>query len=90
MSKIIKPKVIKPVAESYWVIPDRLLAGEHPAGDAQEIERRLGALLDAGFNAFIDLTEPGELPPYDTDLPRASRLLAQADPRSRGARAPRT
>ncbi len=29
----------------------------------------LGALLDAGFDAFIDLTEPDELEPYDADLP---------------------
>ena len=25
-----QPTIIKPVAESYWVIPDRLLAGKHP------------------------------------------------------------
>jgi ADP-ribosyl-[dinitrogen reductase] hydrolase len=61
---------IKPVAESYWVIPDRFLAGKHPGGrNAQEIERRLRPLLAAGFNAFIDLTEPGELPPYEPYLP---------------------
>jgi ADP-ribosyl-[dinitrogen reductase] hydrolase len=52
------------------VIPDQFLAGKHPGGkNAQEVERRLGPLLDAGFNAFIDLTEPGELPPYDPYLP---------------------
>jgi ADP-ribosylglycohydrolase len=64
------PTIIKPVAESYWVIPDRFLAGKHPGGrNVQEIERRLGPLLAAGFDAFIDLTEPGELPPYDPYLP---------------------
>jgi ADP-ribosyl-[dinitrogen reductase] hydrolase len=64
------PAIVKPVAESYWVIPDRLLAGKHPGGrNPQEIERRLGPLLAAGFNAFIDLTEPGELPPYEPYLP---------------------
>jgi ADP-ribosyl-[dinitrogen reductase] hydrolase len=62
--------LIKPIAESYWVIPGRLLAGKYPGGkNPQEVERRLGALLDAGFNAFIDLTEPGELPPYEPYLP---------------------
>jgi len=62
--------LIKPVAESYWVIPDRLLAGKHPGGrNPQDVERRLGPLLAAGFNAFIDLTEPGEMPPYDPYLP---------------------
>ncbi len=61
----------KPLAESYWVIPGRLLAGKYPGGrNLQELERRLGPLLDAGFNAFLDLTEPGELPPYDAYLPQ--------------------
>ena len=60
----------KPIAESYWVIPGRLLAGKYPGGkNLQELERRLGALLDAGFNAFLDLTEPGEMPAYDGYLP---------------------
>ena len=58
------------------------------ARTSKEIERRLGALLDAGFDAFIDLTEPGELPPYEPYLPRARALYAQADPRPwRAARA---
>lgn len=62
--------IIKPVAESYWVIPDRFLAGKHPGGrNLREIERRLAPLIEAGFDAFIDLTEPGELPPYDPYLP---------------------
>lgn len=73
MSNVIKPivkPIVKPIAESYWVIGDRLLAGKYPGGKkAQEVERRLGTLLDAGFDAFIDLTEPGELPPYDPYLP---------------------
>jgi ADP-ribosylglycohydrolase len=65
-------KIIKPIAESYWVIPDRLLAGKYPGGkNKHEVERRLGALLDAGFNAFIDLTEEGELPPYEPYLPES-------------------
>lgn len=60
----------KPLAESYWAIPGRLLAGRYPGGrDLKEMERRLGALLDAGFNGFLDLTEVGELPPYDRFLP---------------------
>ena len=60
----------KPLAESYWVIPGRLLAGKYPGGkNLQDLERRLGPLLDAGVNAFVDLTEPGELPAYDDYLP---------------------
>jgi len=60
----------KPIGESYWVIEDRLLAGRYPGGKTpKEAERRVKSLLDAGFDAFIDLTEPGELPPYDLYLP---------------------
>jgi ADP-ribosylglycohydrolase len=60
----------KPLADSYWVDPGNLLAGKYPgAKKLQELERRLGALLGAGFNAFLDLTEPGELPAYESYLP---------------------
>jgi ADP-ribosyl-[dinitrogen reductase] hydrolase len=70
------PHQIKPLGESYWVIPDRLLAGKYPGGKTmQEIERRLGALLDAGFDSFLDLTEPGELPPYEPYLPEDAEHL---------------
>ena len=80
MPNAIKP-VIKPVAESYWVIEDRLLAGKYPGGkNAQEVERRLGALLAAGFDAFIDLTEPGELPPYEIYLPGHVRYARKPIP----------
>jgi ADP-ribosyl-[dinitrogen reductase] hydrolase len=64
------PNVRKPVAESYWVIPDRLLAGRYPGGkNPKDTERRIAALIEAGFDTFIDLTEAGELPPYDIYLP---------------------
>jgi ADP-ribosyl-[dinitrogen reductase] hydrolase len=60
----------KPLAEAYWVIPDRLLAGKFPGGKtAEDIDRHLGALLKAGFDTFFDLTMPGELPPYEPYLP---------------------
>ncbi|HTX89947.1 MAG TPA: protein-tyrosine phosphatase family protein [Anaerolineales bacterium] len=57
----------KPIPESYWVVPDRFLAGGYPAsvhGDEFTTRRRLTAFLNAGFDAFFDLTRPGELPPY--------------------------
>jgi ADP-ribosylglycohydrolase len=64
------PNVRKPLAESYWVIEDRLLAGRYPGGKSpKEVEKRVGSFLDAGFDAFLDLTEAGELPPYDIYLP---------------------
>lgn len=58
-----------PIPESYWVIPDLLLAGEYPLReDIEESKQRINAFLDAGINTFIDLTEAGELLPYETFL----------------------
>ena len=56
----------KPIPESYWVIPGRLLAGEYPGVSyAPEITRkRLEAFLMAGFNTVIDLTWEGETEDY--------------------------
>ncbi len=59
-----------PLPNSYWVIPGRLLGGEYPGAEAEEDAlARLGALMDAGVNCFINLTRPGELPAYSTQLP---------------------
>jgi protein-tyrosine phosphatase/ADP-ribosylglycohydrolase len=59
-----------PIPNSYWVQPGRLLAGEYPGSvsraDAME---RVRKLLRAGITSFVDLTEEGELPPYDQLLP---------------------
>jgi ADP-ribosylglycohydrolase len=73
--------VFKPIAESYWVVPDRLLAGKYPGGKtAAELARRLGALLEAKFDAFIDLTQPGELPEYQSYLPSNVAYAREAIP----------
>ncbi len=50
----------------------RLLAGEYPGADTPAAATaRLEALIAAGITYFIDLTQPGELPPYDHLLPPA-------------------
>jgi len=55
----------RPIPESYWVEPGRLLAGEYPGIFDQEATRqRLDALIEAGFDTFIDLTKSGETVPY--------------------------
>jgi hypothetical protein len=55
----------RPITESYWVIPDRLLAGEYPGLSAEELTRkRIDAFIESGFQMFIDLTQPDELAPY--------------------------
>jgi hypothetical protein len=56
----------KPIPESYWVLPDRFLAGAYPGLNYDNFgtRRRLTAFLNAGFDTFIDLTCAGELPDY--------------------------
>lgn len=55
----------RPISESYWVETGRLLAGEYPGRyEAEQTRRRLDALLEAGFDTFIDLTNPDETFPY--------------------------
>jgi ADP-ribosylglycohydrolase len=60
----------RPLESTYWVVPGRLLVGEHPGSRsrAQSMER-LRSFLEAGVTCFIDLTEPGEAPAYEMLLP---------------------
>lgn len=57
---------VRPIPESYWVIPGCLLAGEYPGVSySPEITRkRFEAFLQAGFNTVIDLTCDGETEDY--------------------------
>jgi hypothetical protein len=55
----------RPIPESYWVEPGYLLAGEYPAQfDSELTRKRIDALIQAGFNTFIDLTKPNETIAY--------------------------
>ncbi|HYM28576.1 MAG TPA: hypothetical protein VET66_10525, partial [Steroidobacteraceae bacterium] len=59
-----------PLPNCYWVLPGTLLAGEYPAAGTPEGTRaRLARLRAAGVRCFVDLTEPGELEPYESLLP---------------------
>jgi ADP-ribosylglycohydrolase len=65
-----------PLRNSYWAVPGKVLAGEHPGGTTREATReRLERLLAAGVECFIDLTEPGEVKPYDMELPFSVEYL---------------
>jgi len=65
-----------PLPNSYWVLPGRLLAGEHPGGATAEVTReRLARLLESGIDCFIDLTQPHELLPYESALPPGVQYL---------------
>ena len=66
---VIKKVETRPIPESYWVEPGRLLAGEFPGGFDREVTRkRINALLEAGFDTFIDLTGPNERIAYTQTL----------------------
>ena len=68
MSVINKAKT-RPIPESYWVEPGRLLAGDYPGQfDGESTRKRIDALLEAGFDTFIDLTRPDEIPLYTQAL----------------------
>ena len=59
----------RPHGNCYWLQPGRLLAGEYPgAKDAAEALPRLASHLDCGVTFFLDLTEEGELVPYESEL----------------------
>lgn len=62
--------------DCYWVEPGRLVAGEYPGGWSEKAARRkLRALIESGVRTFVDLTEHGELEPYDGWLENEARAL---------------
>jgi ADP-ribosylglycohydrolase len=66
----------RPLANTYWVVPGRLLAGEHPSQEEVSLTgERLQRLLDAGIDLFLDLTEPGEWREYLDLLPGHVKAL---------------
>ena len=61
---------------SYWAVPDSLMAGEYPGErDAWSTRRKLADYLRHGLDAFLDLTEAGELRPYEDDLNVVAREM---------------
>jgi hypothetical protein len=66
----------KPIDNSFWVIPEVLLAGEHPgASGPDEITRRIRRFLVSGVSQFIDLSDKKECEAYQEVLERESALL---------------
>ena len=60
----------RPLPATYWVVPGRFLVGEYPGSQSRaEAMDRLRRFLDLGVTCFVDLTEPGELPSYESLLP---------------------
>src|SRR5580704_7523238 len=64
----------RPNGNSYWVIPDKFLAGEYPGDeDPVKARKKINQFLAAGIRHFIDLTEFDELEPYDAILSEEAR-----------------
>ena len=60
-----------PISDSYWVVPERVLAGEYPgAADGDAAKAKLALFRAAGIDCFLDLTEEDEyaLRPYAADV----------------------
>lgn len=65
------------ILDSYWVIPERFMAGAYPSAIRDdEAHLKAGWLIHNGFSFFVDLTEPGEygLDPY---APLLLRMTAE-------------
>jgi hypothetical protein len=64
----------RPNLNTYWVIPGKFLAGEYP-GDKELVKARekIHRFLEVGVRHFVDLTEFGELVPYEAILSDESR-----------------
>ncbi|MGH8149711.1 MAG: ADP-ribosylglycohydrolase family protein [Steroidobacteraceae bacterium] len=60
----------QPLPDSYWVLPGRLLAGEYPGSfEVGATRERIGSLLAAGVDCFVDLTAEQERTAYADLLP---------------------
>ena len=69
----------RPLPNTYWVIPGRLLAGEHPFGaDDADARARLSRLREAGVDYFVDLTQEYECPGYRHLLPAVAKHVRSA------------
>jgi hypothetical protein len=59
----------RPIQNSYWVIPDKFLAGAYPGEYDRSLTRiKMTAFLNAGFDTFFNLTSENELPDYQPIL----------------------
>src|SRR5262245_15276713 len=59
---------------TYWVIPGKFLAGEYPGDkDLVRAREKISRFLEVGIQHFVDLTEFGELVPYEAILSEESR-----------------
>jgi protein-tyrosine phosphatase len=63
-----------PFLNSYWVISEKLLAGEYPfSKDKGEGIKMLARLLQMGIRAIADLTTQGEAVPYIHEITKLAQ-----------------
>lgn len=59
----------KPFPNCHWIDQGTFLAGEYPRNlDESTSQLKIDSIVSAGIVSFIDLTEAGELKPYDSFL----------------------
>ena len=70
----------RPIPNSYWVEAGRLAAGEYPgARDPREAAIKVRALLEAGIDHFIDLTQKRDpLEPYEPIAREQAQAVGRA------------
>jgi len=58
------------IRNAYWVVPEKFMAGAYPASSMQtdQTRARLSWLVEQGISEFIDLTNPGETPGYQSEF----------------------
>jgi hypothetical protein len=67
----------RPHDNTYWLEPNRILAGEYPSHPgAGSTQARLREYIACGITDFLDLTTPGELQPYEDQLSRLASTLS--------------
>lgn len=63
----------RPFPKSYWIIPAKLLAGEYPGSQIEDLSNtKIKNLFAVGIDFFLDLTREGELTPYEGHLKAAA------------------
>jgi hypothetical protein len=71
----------RPLPATYWVEPGRLLAGPYPGSrKPKHAKEHIDQFIAAGITFFLDLTESGELPPYQALLLGKARYQRQSIP----------
>lgn len=67
---------LKPIGYSFRA-DDRIFAGEYPVNewDRGIRERQVRNFTSFGITHFIDLTDPGEMPPYECFLPQGTGCI---------------